>query len=67
MIQYVRNIKSDASEVMIEASFTSDTLVIRENKTDFTIINLNPDLTFKGIRFFSINNANIECITISCS
>jgi hypothetical protein len=31
----------------IEASFTADTLVILEDKNTFTIINFNPDWTYK--------------------
>ena len=54
------------SELKIEASFTADTLVIRVNKTDFLIINLNRDWTYKEFRYLWINDANIESITLSC-
>ena len=54
----------------IEASFTADTLVIRQNKTwgtEFRIIYLNPDWTYKEERDFNVIDANIESITLSCS
>jgi hypothetical protein len=59
--------KSDVSELKIEASLTSHTLVIRGNKAVFWIINLNPDWTIKGEKICTIKDANIESITLSCS
>ena len=52
----------------IEASFSADTIVIRSDKTDFYIINLNPDWTWSKYIIFSINDtSSIESITLSSS
>ena len=44
--------KFEASEFMIEASFTADTIAIRMKNSNFRIIYLKPDWTVKEIKMF---------------
>jgi spore coat polysaccharide biosynthesis protein SpsF (cytidylyltransferase family) len=60
-------LKSIASEVKIEASFTADTLVIRRDNNRFRIIYLNSDWKYKEERWFLIYDANFERVTFSGS
>jgi hypothetical protein len=51
----------------MKASFTADTIVIREDEATLRIIYLNPDFTVKTDKYFHIEDASVESITLSCS